>query len=415
MKSVGLITEYNPFHNGHLFHLQQSLEVSEAEVSVAVMSGHFLQRGEPALLDKWLRSEMALRAGVDLVVELPLPWACNSAPEFARGGVQALSILGVDSLCFGSESGDLTRLQQCAGLLETYADRIDHETRDRLRQGENYPTARAAVVAELSDDPALTELLAQPNNILGLEYLRALNCQSSTITPFTITRQGAGYHSTEAADNIASATGIRTMLGDDEDVAPFVPATTATLLRQGIEGGMNVDSDILYRLLIQMLQQGGKRLAGIYQIGDGVENRLYKAAQTAEHIEGLIGLCKSKQFTRTRIQRILTYILLGIDGGLMKEFLDCGPLYLHLLGQSEKGEAFLAEQRKEFDIPLVGNYSRVRSILTHRYGRGSQRLRLAQEMLAWEIRATRTYTLLRKNWPGGNRNLDFFREVIRTG
>ena len=149
MKSVGLITEYNPFHNGHLYHLQESLLVTESDVSVAVMSGHFLQRGEPALADKWVRTEMALAAGVDLVVELPLPWACSSAPDFALGGVQALTALGVESVCFGSEIGELAPLQECSDLLCRKADLVAAKTAKLLREGMNYPQARQRVVEQL--------------------------------------------------------------------------------------------------------------------------------------------------------------------------------------------------------------------------------------------------------------------------
>ncbi|NIQ97403.1 MAG: nucleotidyltransferase family protein, partial [Desulfuromonadales bacterium] len=147
MRSVGLITEYNPFHNGHLHHLRESRRATGADVSVAVMSGHFLQRGEPALVDKWVRAEMAVAAGVDLVVELPLPWACNSAPYFALGAVQALNDLGVDALCFGSEVGDLDVLKQCAGLLEEHETLVARRTEALLRRGINYPEARQQVLA----------------------------------------------------------------------------------------------------------------------------------------------------------------------------------------------------------------------------------------------------------------------------
>ena len=148
MKAVGLITEYNPFHNGHLYHLQQSRLQAGADVSVAVMSGHFLQRGEPALLDKWLRARMALESGVDLLVELPLPWACNSAPVFADGAVFSLQQCRVDSICFGSESGSLVELQRAAEWLREHTGMIDQQSRKLLRQGKTWPQARSIVAAQ---------------------------------------------------------------------------------------------------------------------------------------------------------------------------------------------------------------------------------------------------------------------------
>ena len=182
MRAVGLITEYNPFHNGHLYHLKESLKLAGADVSVAVMSGHFLQRGEAALVDKWARAKMALAGGVDLVVELPLPWACASAPDFARGAVQALDLVGgIDTLCFGSESGCLADLQQWGRVELEQDDEIATRTAILLRRGKAYPLAKAEVLKEfLAVDQTL---LAQPNNILGLEYLKALARETAVYCP----------------------------------------------------------------------------------------------------------------------------------------------------------------------------------------------------------------------------------------
>ena len=187
MDAVGLITEYNPFHNGHLYHLRESRRASGAEVAVAVMSGHFLQRGEPALFDKWVRTEMALRAGVDVVVEIPFPFACNSAPHFARGAVQLLDAFGgsVSSLCFGSEAGEIDGLQRCSDLLVRHEADLERGSAALLRAGLTFPAARARLVAELADS-ATAALLASPNNILGLAYLRAINETGSSLRPLTI-------------------------------------------------------------------------------------------------------------------------------------------------------------------------------------------------------------------------------------
>ncbi len=396
--------------------MQESLRVTEADAAVAVMSGHFLQRGEAALLDKWQRAEMALRAGVNLVVELPLPWACNSAPLFADGAVQSLSQLGVDALCFGSEAGDLESLQECAELLDKHREKIEDETRQRLRQGENYPAARAEIVASISGDAALSTILAEPNNILGIEYLRALKNSSSVMTPFTIQRIGAGYHDLEAVGEIASATGIRRMLAVGDAVDKLMPNACLPMLEDALAAGLMPDGEILFRLFVQALQRVD-HLTSVYQYAesDGIGKRFYQAVQVAENLEGLMVEGKSKQLTRTRMQRLMMYALLDLDAGLMKEILDCGPLYLHVLGHDKRGETVLADCRNTSEIPLVGNYSRIRNALTRHYGRRTEKSRLAHAQLAIELRATRTYGLLLKNWPGGNRNLDFFREVIRTG
>jgi predicted nucleotidyltransferase len=415
MRAVGLITEYNPFHNGHQHHLQESLKQADAEVSVAVMSGHFLQRGEAALFDKWRRTELALAAGVDLVLELPFPWACNSAPYFALGAVQALNGLGgIDALCFGSESGQLQPLQNCVRVLQQHREQIAERTGQLLRQGVNYPAARAEVVAELSDNTDVTELLAQPNNILGIEYLRALDETGSSIKPLTIERIGAGYHDSQVVEGIASATGIRQRLRKEQRVDSLLPEETGTLLNRWLESGVAAEEGYLLRLVIGRINQGADSLKSIYQISDGLENRLVEMAKHAVNYTDLVSGIKSRQLTRTRIQRALCYLLNDVRAEQMSDFLESGPLYLHLLGCSSAGENFLAYCRKRADIPIVSNYSRIYALLKRYYWVDSRRYRLARELLELELRATRNYTLLMRNWQGKNRNRDFCEEVRRV-
>ena len=410
MRAVGLITEYNPFHNGHLHHLRESLRVTGAEVSVAVMSGHFLQRGEPALVDKWVRAEMALRAGVDVVVELPFPWACNSAPQFALGGVRALDTLGVDALCFGSESGELAALQRCAELLITEESLIAERTALLLRQGVNYPTARARCLVEL--DVADGELIAAPNNILGVEYLKALRRTDAAIVPHTIRRIGAGFHEECPVGDIASATGIRRMLGRGEEVAEFIPQAARTPFVTALAAGKRFNEEQLYRLLLARLLRGADSLRGLYQVEAGIAERLYTAACVSEDCAGLVAAVKSRHLTRTRVQRLLAYVLNEVTAEEMNAWLESGPLYLHLLGATDKGRAWLAGGRKKRTLPLVGNYSRIAALLKKRYGEGSRAFSLATGMLRLETRATANYTLLMRRWRGGARHRDYFLDVL---
>ncbi|PLX88352.1 MAG: nucleotidyltransferase [Desulfuromonas sp.] len=415
MRAVGLITEYNPFHNGHLHHLRESLRLADGEVSVAVMSGHFLQRGEAALFDKWRRTELALAAGVDLVLELPFPWACNSAPLFARGAVQALNGLGgIDALCFGSEAGELEPLQLCAQLLREHEGTIAERTAQLLRQGISYPVARAEVVAELTDNQYLAGLLAQPNNILGIEYLRALNDTACEIRPLTIQRIGAGYHDRAVVNEIASATGIRHLLQQGQPVAELLPEKVTALMRQWLPAGL-IEEDFLFRLLLARINQGADSLRPLYQIGDGLENRLVEVAEQAADYADFVDGVKSRQWTRTRIQRILCYLLNEVQAEQMEAFLEHGPLYLHLLGCSAAGEQFLAYCRRKSELPIASNYSRIYALLKRYYGSGSRLHRVALQLLELELRATRNYTLLMNNWQGGGRNRDFFESVRRAG
>lgn len=414
MRAVGLITEYNPFHNGHLYHLRRSLELAEAEVAVAVMSGHFLQRGEPALVDKWVRAEMALAAGVDVVVELPLPWACSSAPDFARGGIQALTALGVDAVCFGSESGDLAALQRCADLLVGAQKTIEQRTAAALRRGVTFPQARAQALADLFPDADTQEILANPNNILGLAYLRALHETGSPVAPLTMTRIGAGYHDFDEKEGIASATGIRQRWRDGLDIDRLVPDPVAHLLRETFAEGMGLDEDIYYRLLSAQLLWQSDDLTRYWWIEAGLEQRLVDAADNSAGLEELISAVKARHLTRTRVQRALVAVLLGIETDVARSLLAYPPYYLHLLAVSERGEAFLASRRKRRTIPLIQNFSRIQALLKRRYATEPEALQRAQNQLALQVRASRIYTLLQKSC-SGQRQRDYYEPLRRGG
>ncbi|MDX2480851.1 MAG: nucleotidyltransferase [Desulfuromusa sp.] len=414
MHAVGLITEYNPFHNGHLHHLQESLRVTGADVSVAVMSGHFLQRGEPALVDKWARAEMALRAGVDIIVELPLPWACSSAPDFARGAVQSLAALGVDSLCFGSESGDIKSLQCCADFLCAHDSLVTEKTSELLRQGMNYPQARSQLLTELLPDNLESAALAEPNNILGIEYLKALNPLKSTIHPATIHRIGAGYHDTETGQGgIASATGIRKKLAESEPVDALLPTPVLQILRRTIAAGRIASADNYYRLLSAQIFRNPEGLVNCGLVENGIQNRLLSVAEKSLSLEELLVGLKSRQLTRTRIQRMLVSVLLEMDKKVVRQLFSAEPHYLHLLAVSEKGRQFLASRRKQRKIPLVQNFSRVYVLFKRYYGTESTACHLALQQLDLELRATKIYTLLLHKYSGGSRNRDFY-EQLRT-
>jgi len=415
VRIVGLITEYNPFHNGHLHHLQESLRVADADASVAVMSGHFLQRGEPALIDKWARAEMALAAGVDLVLELPFSFACNSAPHFARGAVQSLNGLGVvDALCFGSEAGEVEPLQAAARLLLEHADDIDAGTRQLLRGGVSYPAARAEVLSAMDTDVS-AELVSSPNNILGIEYLKALQETSSSIKAFTILRRGAGYHSTDVTNPIASATGIRKRLGEGGSVGEFVPKACRHILNEALDKGCSLDHDRLFSSLQTFLLQDIETLSGIYQVEDGLAQRLVDAAMTATSYADLTAAIKSRQWTLTRIQRILSYVLLQISSDEMNSFLACGPLYLRLLGATEKGRQVLAASRKKRSLPMISDPARAQAVLRRFYSGRKDLGCLAERMLACDLRATRLYGLLQQKPQLRHRNQDFFRECLGLG
>jgi predicted nucleotidyltransferase len=415
MQIVGLITEYNPFHNGHLHHLQESLRATGADASVAVMSGSFLQRGEPALVDKWVRTRMALAAGVDVVLELPFPFACNSAPHFAMGAVQSLDALGIiDALCFGSEAGDIAGLMNVASVLVEKADEIEAGTVRKLRDGLSYPAARAEVVVALAPG-ADAELLASPNNILGVEYLKALRMIGSNIQGQTIMRQGPGYHSTDTVGQIASATGIRQLLGQGEDIGSYLPEPCRTAFMDVLAAGHTLDNERLFTVLQAQLLQESASLEPIYQVEHGLDRRLAEAALSAQDVTGLVDATKSRQWTRTRIQRILCYVLMQAVQEEMQSFLASGPLYLRLLGVSEQGRRCLARARSRRCLPMISDPSRATTTLGRFYRDQSEKRVLAEQMLAYDLRATRLHGLMMKQSPGGHWNRDYFEPVQGGG
>lgn len=415
MKTVGLITEYNPFHNGHLHHLQESLRQSGADLSVAVMSGHFMQRGEPALVDKWCRAQMALAAGVDVVIELPLPWACSSAPTFAEGGVKALSALGgINALCFGSESGNLQTLELYADTLSDHGKEIEARSAGLLKQGMSYPQARAQLLAELLPDHVDHQELNSPNNILGIEYLKTLRQTENQIQPLTITRIGAGYHDTDVRQGqIASATGIRQCLQDGTDISGFIPAGAMVVLQKAVVEGHTVSSDRYFMQLVAEMFRQTTKLSAYWLVENGIENRLLTEADRADDLEQLIVGIKSRQLTRTRIQRMLVAILLGMDKLTTAEQLTAGPRYLHLLAVSKKGQEFLAENRKKRELPLIQNFSRIYAGLKRFYGVDTLEYKQALRQLDLELKATRIYTLLLSQHRQEKRNRDFYQPLIR--
>ena len=411
MRAVGLIVEYNPFHNGHLHHLRESLRVTDAEASVAVMSGHFLQRGEPALVDKWVRTEMALAAGVDLVLELPFAFACNSAPHFAMGAVQSLDALGVvDTVCFGSEAGDVCILDKLASVLVEMQGEIEGLTAARLRDGVNYPAARSEVLAGLVPEVP-TEILNSPNNILGIEYLKALRSTGSQIEPFTIKRLGAGYHDTDVTAQVASATGIRKLIAEGGNIDSLLPQPCRKILDEALQAGRNLDAGRLFTALQAHLLQEPETFRDIYLVDDGIDRRLNLAALKADCFDEIVSEIKSRQWTMTRIQRVLMYVLLQVKASQMKAFLQAGPLYLRLLGNSERGQKLLARARRRKTLPIIADPARATSTLSkfYRYRPASQQL--AEEMLHLDLRATRIYGLLQGERSGAYLNQDYYQPV----
>lgn len=371
MRTVGLVVEYNPFHNGHLYHLQQSKKITGAEVVVAVMSGNFLQRGEPAMADKWARAEMALRGGCDLVLELPVAYSAQPAQWFAYGAVAVLDASGVvDALCFGSESGDLEALNAVAGVLADEPEALGAKLNARLKSGMTYPSAYSSAARELLDASGLADFafsLEQPNHTLGLHYLIALRQLGSRIVPYTVRREKSGYAQTDITDAaIASATALRRQLaqtGSWEAIAPYVPSSTLEILRREAEAGRApVDWESFARPLFhELLRSGPGQLAAYAEVTEGLEFRIGRAAAELGEwkVEALLERLKTKRYTRTKLQRTLLRILLGHrKEQLTPERLASGIEYIRVLGFTDRGRRLLREMRKQASVPVVDSAAR---------------------------------------------------------
>lgn len=329
MKTCGIIAEYNPFHNGHKFQIEETKKRYGATHIVAVMSGNFTQRGDVAIYDKYKRAEVALKNGVDLVIELPVAYALASAEQFALGAVSLLRELGcVDMLSFGSECGNIDLLHETAGAV-MYAQQ--HEDFFRfMRTGDTLPVALQKTIEKYYEDEII-KALTEPNNTLAVEYLKAMNELGCTFEPVTIGRTGAAHDSDEASESIASASRIRRMILSGEDISAFVP--------EAVEAEYADIRNLETAILARIRMMSGKEIAKAPNVLMGLENRIYKAAKVSTNLAELYMLIKTKRYTMARIRRIVLSCFLGIRKADLKK----NPAYVRILGMNAKGREILAE------------------------------------------------------------------------
>ncbi|MCM3625993.1 nucleotidyltransferase [Paenibacillus glycanilyticus] len=379
MRTVGLIVEYNPFHNGHQYHLQESVKIANADAVVAVMSGHFLQRGEPAVMDKWARTEAALRGGCDLVLELPTAYATQAAEWFAYGAVSLLEATGVvDAFCFGTESGEIDALQEAARLIAHEPPEFQVMLREALDGGVSYPsaysTAIAAYLTAAGRHEAASFPFAQPNHTLGLHYLIALERIKGRMRPYTIRREKSEYGQTTVTDSaIASATAIRRLLlegGELEASRPLVPASTFDVMQREWASGRSPVSwaNFAHPLLHAAVTHTPDQLAGYREMMEGLEYRLLQSLPKLVNtgFETLLDELKTKRYTRTKLQRALLSILLHHKKeDFTPEKLAAGVQYIRVLGFTAKGQELLRRMKKEAKLPVL--LSAARSPVDSRY------------------------------------------------
>jgi predicted nucleotidyltransferase len=355
MKIVGLITEYNPFHAGHLYHMQQARELTGADYCVVLMSGSFVQRGEPAIFDKYLRTKTALLAGADLVLEIPAAFSTASAHEFAAYGVALLSAIGVDAVVFGSECGQIEILKQAAYALNHESAEFQERLRKGLKAGLTYPQARAKAL-EMEDTWA--SVLTSPNNILGIEYLRAAEDLHSPMEFYTISRKGSGYHEDTLADaNFPSASAIRGIirnsLSKDKDLldilASHLPAVTHPAYTGAVPVFVDDFSELLNAAVLQM-----QATFSIADLSPELAARLAKPPYFPLSFEERIQALKTRQLTYTRVSRALLHLVLGMREEDISRWKEEGyALYARILGFCRQSSPLLSCLHKKSSIPLI--------------------------------------------------------------
>ena len=406
MKIVGLITEYNPFHNGPQYHIEKAKEVTGADTAIVIMTGDYVQRGTPAIMPKYIRAEMALKCGAGAVFELPVCYSTGSAELFAIGAVSFLDSLGiVDSICFGSECNDLHGLQKIADIL--YDEPIEYKNflQNGLRDGLSFPAARQEALSAYMRNTDYTFLLSDPNNILGIEYLKALKKLNSPILPYTIKRQESNYHDKDLQSNYSSASAIRSLLaysgsaisthtvGSTFENTPFsnilseledqVPSCCLELLKDYHRVKYPVyQNDFSLIMKYKLLNKSPGDLSRYMDVSTELANRIINQLNNFFNYKQFCELLKTKEITQTRINRALLHIMLGIKKNSVEEYIEGGyHYYARLLGYRKDREKILGSVVRKGTLPLLTSLYETDEIPE-----------VGQKMLYHDILASNLYT-----------------------
>ncbi|MBH1939717.1 nucleotidyltransferase [Mobilitalea sibirica] len=392
MKVVGLITEYNPFHNGHKYHIDEARRITGADYVVIVMSGNFVQRGAPAMIDKYSRAVMALENGADIVLEIPVCYATGSAEYFALGTVSLLNKLGIiDYLCFGSESGDISILKEAAQFLTNVPASFDQQLTSYLKQGLSYPAARAKVVGDYfrktqthdNHDSKIADILSEPNNILGIEYLKALHKLSSDIIPVTIQRKSAHYHALDLTEQTPSNVVAEALFSLDVTTAGNPTISSATAIRRAILNADNVfglsklrnsvpnsvfqlltnnyyktypvtEEDFSEIIKYKLLSEDKTSLVSYVDVSTDLADRMMNLKDLNKCISEIVKDLKTKNMTHTRIMRALTHMILNIDQETFYSYNQSGyTAYARVLGMKRDSSHLLREIKRREGIPVI--------------------------------------------------------------
>jgi len=407
----GIVAEYDIFHNGHKYQIEQLKEKTNSNIVIAVMSGNFLQRGIPASFDKWMRAENAINNGIDIVFELPTCYATASAEFFSMGAIGILNKLNsINYISFGCKYDNLDLMKTIAKILQNEDEPFKKELQKQIHSGISFPVARCNALKNYLKDYDNAELieniLLDPNNILAIEYLKALYEYDSNITPYIIKRKSVDYSSTDIVDNITSSTGIRELLKNDDytNLKKVVSDYTYTKIKKDISSGKmpmtfkNFEKEIFYKLRIMSANE----ISNIFDVSEGIENTIKKALNNSQDIYELIENIKSKRYTQTRVQRILIHSLLDIKEEYIKK-IKYLPKYARLIAVSKNGQKVLPTITKNSSIPIVTSVSKFLKTANDD----------EKEMMNLDILASNVYTLGYEIPYFKKYNLDFTKPIIK--
>ena len=354
---TGIVTEYNPFHKGHEYHLKKAKSETNADGIVCVMSGNFMQRGIPAIIDKWKRTEMAIKNGIDLVLELPLVYSISSAEHFAFGSVSLLNSLGiVDYLYFGSEEGNINILTDIAKTLVSEPLQYKNTLKDNLKLGLPFHLSRANALSDHLKSDKLLDVISNPNNILGIEYIKAIISLNSSIIPKTLKREGSSYNDTNIRSSFSSATSIRKHLKENSlsELINILPEASYNILN-----GLNssdypfIFEEDMFKYIRYKLFTDENSLLNLPDVSEGLENKILKEILNANSLNELILNSKSKRYTYTRISRILAQSFLNLENYNLYELSKTHVPYARVLGFNSIGRNILKEIKKKKGINII--------------------------------------------------------------
>lgn len=391
LKISAIIAEYNPLHNGHLYQINRTKELTESDGLVALMSGNFVQRGEPAIIDKWTRTKIALANGVDLVLELPVIFSLSSAEFFAQGAVSILHNIGVvNNLCFGSEAGEIDILYGIADILATEPDAFRKYLKDFLAAGINYPDSRSRALLSYMNSTGLflhrdiKSILNSSNNILGIEYCKSLIKNDSKIKAITIKREGGAYNSLEPDEQFSSATAVRNLIKRNKDakiLKKHIPEESYKITRTLFENSYKFAfSEGMFPFIKHKCFSSKSAIDRLPDASEGLHNRIYDAIVSSTDYDSIIAIAKTKRYTYTRISRILSQYFIGFDEFNTEVLRISLPSYVRVLGFTDTGKEILKRMKSESSLNI---YTKLPSPST--------------EMLELDLQSTKMYSLLNNN------------------